>query len=159
MGFLANEAKWPTALPAPLSSGYSIERLDSSVNMEMDSGHTRRRAIYTYAPSKVSLSWRFNQSQFDAFDSFWENDLAGGAKPFAIQLHGFGSGLNWVHGEFMDMYQATVIEPGQFQVSAAILVMRSAWYLNANPLVESAGAKTDKTANPYNGVSSFSITP
>lgn len=150
MSFPSTEPRWPSVMPQPLQAGYKIEHTDPSKSFEMDSGHTRRRATYTNAPRKASMSWKLNQTQLDALDAFFEKSLDGGAKTFAISLYGIGPGLRWAHAKFSDVYETSVTDFGVYTVSATLWILRSVAFDGQKLLVPPSSA-ADATANPWQG--------
>ena len=133
--FSSTEARLPAALPAPSQGGYGIEWLEAAESVEMDDGHTRRRPKYRSAPRKVTLAWVLSQAQFDVFYAFWHTTLRGGARPFAIALHGLGApGARWTHAQFAAPYKAAVVEHGRYSVTAEVMALQSIEHFDALPL-------------------------
>ena len=70
---------WPSTLPAPRVSGYSLESGDATVRTDMESGPARVRRRYTAAPDTLQLRWLFSDTQMDTFRDTWDGDWAHGS--------------------------------------------------------------------------------
>lgn len=64
---------YPSSLPAPQMSGYSVETRDNTIRSAMDGGVARVRQKHTTpAPQRVSVRWRLSQADLALFDA-WMN--------------------------------------------------------------------------------------
>ncbi len=70
---------WPTTLPDPLMSGYSVQAGDCTVRTDMDSGAARVRRRFTAAPDRVDLKWLLTDAQMAIFRTAYESEFQSGA--------------------------------------------------------------------------------
>ena len=90
---LAAFPTYPTQLPAPLLSGYSLQPQDVGIRTSMDTGIAHIRKRFSARPiTTVPVNWIMNQNQFALFDTWM---LTNAREWFSIHLAG-GLGLQTV---------------------------------------------------------------
>lgn len=77
---------WPSTLPNPTMTDYSIKFGKAVIRTEMESGPARQRRRYTQVPSMINVRFDFTLEQFGIFEKFWEQDLLHGERWFEIKL-------------------------------------------------------------------------
>lgn len=75
---------WPQILPqSPDVSGYSEKPQSQVARSEMDAGPSKSRRRFTAAARAVPVTYSLlTRAQIDAFENFFDNDIAAGALPF-----------------------------------------------------------------------------
>ena len=118
-------ATFPSTLPQPLASGYSIKPESQMVETDMEIGTPRARRISTATHDKITLSWVFDDAQMAAFRTWFESasGAAGGASWFTILLPRGTGGLVSCDARFVGgQYQPTSLGALRWQVSAELRV-------------------------------------
>lgn len=114
----------PSELPPCRWVGHAIEMGSAYANVPLETGHDRRRRVYTSMPRVVSASWDFNLEQSLIFYNWYEETLKSGLNEFSIQVANQGPGLLWWRARFVEPYVAEANESGQaFWVSAKVLLV------------------------------------
>lgn len=74
---------WPSTLPDfVLREGYEEGFKKLMLRSQMDSGAAKRRKRFTDGPEPSNFPVEFTSDELDAFKTFLEDDLAGGALSF-----------------------------------------------------------------------------
>ncbi|MDF4644913.1 hypothetical protein P3488_10380 [Vibrio parahaemolyticus] len=73
---MAVKFTYPSMLPVPLFSGYSLNQKPSVIATEFSTGRTRARQIKN-RPSTMKATWRIDESEAEMFESALENWLLG----------------------------------------------------------------------------------
>ncbi|WP_447035289.1 hypothetical protein [Vibrio alginolyticus] len=73
---MAVKFTYPSILPVPLLSGYSLNQKPSVIETEFSTGRTRARQIKN-RPSTMKATWRIDESEAEMFESALENWLLG----------------------------------------------------------------------------------
>ena len=110
---------FPSVLPSPLVSDYSIAPNRAFVVTEMDAGNRRLRRRYTDVPEKYSLSWQFNQTQFAAFQAWYQYRLDSGAL-FALTPLRIGDDIIDTVIRFLNNYNASLVSSNRWEVTADV---------------------------------------
>lgn len=114
----------PPGFPPIRWVGHGIELGSVYANVATQTGHHRRRRIYTEVPRVVSVSWDLTLEQMAMFHSWYENTLAAGLEEFSLQVANQGPGLVWWRARFVEPYTVEANESGQaFWVSAKVLLV------------------------------------
>jgi len=79
---------YPSTLPLPLKDGYGLKRKSGVKGTEMESGIRRFRQTTRNAPTDVSVTWSFTESEFAIFEGWYQYDAKEGAAEFDIPLLG-----------------------------------------------------------------------
>lgn len=82
---LAVTTSWPSTLPLPFID-YSGAPRHATLMTNAESPRYTRRSRFERSYNTIAISFIFNQSQYDAFEAFIEDDLANGAAQFIIEL-------------------------------------------------------------------------
>jgi hypothetical protein len=95
--------RWPLVLPQSLPPETSITPVKNYVETEMDTGPPKRRRRFTAASKTIDVPDRFifTTAQWEAFQKFHDDTLAGGTLPFAWRdpIPGLGDVLVRFSGE------------------------------------------------------------
>jgi len=116
---------WPSTLPLPLASGYSLSPVDPVVRTEMEAGASRARRTTRARNDKVSLSWAMTRVQFEEFRAWYDDDTdgaAGGAAWFPISLDIGTGGAILVSAKFAKIYDASMVDPDLWKVTGNVEV-------------------------------------
>ena len=117
-------ATWPSTLPHPLRSGYTLEPQDATVRTDMDVGPARVRRRTRSAPDTITLSWLFDAAQMAAFRAFWDDEWNAGAAWVVIPLRD-GTSTALVSRECRPRqasFKAAVVSSSHWQVDMTIEV-------------------------------------
>lgn len=84
-------AVWPSSLPqVPLRSGYSLQYSEGRVITDMDQGPRRIRSVFPNQPQQFTVQFLLTPAQLEAFNTFWNGDLANGAIAVALPVMSAG---------------------------------------------------------------------
>ena len=98
-------ARFPDLLPLPLVEEYSITPNEAIIRTQMESGTARQRRRFDAVPSKITVKWYMNASQFSLFEAWYKYHAKEGAEWFAIKLLG-GLGLIEQEARFTQQFTA-----------------------------------------------------
>lgn len=113
----------PEDIPGPRWVGHTHEMGSTYANLAMQTGHDRRRRVYTDVPRVVSVSWDLNLSQAAEFRNWYEYSLSGGMKEFNLKVANQGPGVLYYRARFIEPYTAEANESGQaFWISAKVML-------------------------------------
>lgn len=113
----------PSDIPGPRWVGHTHEMGSVYANLGMQTGHDRRRRVYTEVPRVVSVSWDLDLYQTTEFRNWYESDLNGGMGTFYLKVANQGPGVLWYRARFLEPYTAEANESGQaFWISAKVLL-------------------------------------
>jgi hypothetical protein len=117
------ELTLPPETPAFCAGGHAIEMGALYADIPMQTGHGRRRRVYTTVPRVVSVKLELTLAQALAFHEWFEGPLQAGAQEFSAQVANQGPGLLWWRARFTEPYTAEADEAGQsFWVTAKLLL-------------------------------------
>ena len=117
---MTDYTRYPTdLLPLPQLAGHGYKRNSGVTRVSMQSGRTRNRRKWFGAPAKSSVAWRFSSSEFEFFEGWVDNVLAGGAADFTLPFK-TGSGLSDQVCRFTSDYDANALAPNLWEVKADI---------------------------------------
>ena len=112
-------ATWPSTLPAPLLSGFTLAPMDAVVRTDMDAGISRMRRRYRNPPVVYSVAWTMNSSEYRAFAGWYESVVAFGSQSFTMTLPGGSS--DTVTARFAEVYSARYLSAdGVWSISAKL---------------------------------------
>jgi hypothetical protein len=83
-------------LPRPLSDGYGLAAMPSTIRTDMDNGFARVRRRFTRAPTAATLNWNMPAQKFGLFDSWWRSVLLDGTSWFLSPLRNGVSDDAWL---------------------------------------------------------------
>lgn len=78
--------KYPEGLPVGLHSGASYQLQDPMVRTPLVSGRARQRRAFTSVPQGRRISWLFTDTQGQAFEAWWRDQLKDGVNWFECPL-------------------------------------------------------------------------
>ena len=73
-------ARFPDLLPLPLVEDYSITPNEAIIRTQMESGTARQRRRFDSVPSKITVKWFMNASQFSLFEAWYKYHAKEGAE-------------------------------------------------------------------------------
>jgi hypothetical protein len=114
-------AIFPSTLPDPLLSGYSVAPTQGFVRSEVETGPARQRKRYSATPAKVTLKWIFTAAQMVTFRNFFNSDINKGASWFDIYLN-VGDGYAPMQARFSTQYSAALLGANNWEVSGSLEV-------------------------------------
>ncbi|OLA80487.1 MAG: hypothetical protein BHW58_07560 [Azospirillum sp. 51_20] len=97
--------KFPDLLPLPLVEEYSITPNEAIIRTQMESGTARQRRRFDSVPSRITVKWFMNASQFSLFEAWYKYHAKEGAEWFVIPLLG-GLGLIEQEARFTQQFTA-----------------------------------------------------
>lgn len=97
--------RFPDLLPLPLVEDYSITPNEAIIRTQMESGTARQRRRFDAVPSKITVKWFMNASQFSLFEAWYKYHAKEGAEWFVINLLG-GLGLIEQEARFTQQFTA-----------------------------------------------------
>jgi hypothetical protein len=116
-------ANWPSTLPKPALSGYSLEPQNAVLKTQMEAGPNRYRKRYTSVPMDVKASLLLTAEQMSAFKTFYQTTINQGADWFVFDGLNLGNGYatgSEVH--FTEPYKANYIGRGQWDINFSLEV-------------------------------------
>jgi len=114
-------ASWPTTLPNPKVSGYTLKPVDQTVRTDMEGGASRTRRRTKARNDKVSASWNMSDAQLSIFRTWFDDDTAGaagGAAWFTCSLLVGATGLSSITAKFIGPYTAPLQDGFRWVVAA-----------------------------------------
>lgn len=119
-------AVFPSFLPLPTKSDYSLKRKSGVKKTEMESGIPRLRQISRNAPTEINVVWRFSESEFAIFEGWYLFEAREGASWFDMPLKG-GLGLSTHKARFIgDGYSYKIdVNSNKWVVSATLQVLKT----------------------------------
>ena len=129
---------YPPSLPPTLAQGHGFTPLANGRQRKRDAGEMRVRPRYRSTPEHATVVWVYDQTQFDVFDAWFENDLLVGSQVFDVQLHQRGGVLAalWYAARFVDEYQVQELEGLRYQVTATLLLLEELGPVRITPGIE-----------------------
>lgn len=116
------EIRPPSGTPCFLAAGHAIAPQSVYADVQMRSGHLRRRRLFTTAPRIVSVSWLLEADQMAAVDTWFEDVLLAGERPFSAQVANQGPGLLWWTAQWVEPYQTEALHLGRWRVTGQLLL-------------------------------------
>lgn len=114
---------FPSTLPGVSAQSYGFKPQSGLIRTEVDAGYARVRRRFTQTPTEIDVKWKFTQDELGIFEKFFEEDIAGGASWFYIQLFN-GTGQSVYTARFKAPYVAnTIVREFLWEVSATLEVM------------------------------------
>jgi len=110
---------YPQSLPMPLREGYGFTPVSPIRRSNKVSGRSVQRRLYKSVPTVASVRWIFSDSQAQAFEAWFEEQLVSGSQWFECLLKVPG-GIRTYKARFMDIYEGPT------------LVGKSNWSFSAN---------------------------
>lgn len=120
-------AYWPTLLPYPLMSGYSLEPVSTVARTDMDAGPARQRSRYTAAPTMASVSVLLTRQQFAIFEAWYLHEINNGAAWFVGPIRN-GRGISTQDCRFAEAWKSSPVSGNLEQVT-----MR--WEIRERPIM------------------------
>lgn len=117
-------ATWPSTLPRPLASGYTIKPVDATLRTDMDAGAARSRRRTNARNDKVSVGWGMTDAQLAIFRTWFDNaaEAAGGAAWFTTSLAIGTTGIVSVEARFVGPFQVAHLDGLNWSVTAELEV-------------------------------------
>lgn len=117
-------AAWPSTLPPPLASGYSLKPVDATVRTDMEAGAARVRRRTNARNDRLSVSWVMTDAQLAIFRAWFDNaaEAAGGAAWFSTSLAIGTTGIVALEARFAGPWQAALLGGLNWSVSAELEV-------------------------------------
>lgn len=117
---MATGIRFPSQLRVPDRNGYAEVYEDTRSAVEMEIGAVRRRNRHRKPPRLFDLQWTFNQDDFQVFDIWWQDTIAGGAKQFDIQLLDSDETIVWYTVTAKGEYRAEVVNELEWRVTMQV---------------------------------------
>ena len=118
-------ATFPSTLPKPLASSYSLSPVDQTIRTDMEGGLARVRRRTTARNDKVSVNWRMTDAQMAIFRAWFEDastGISGGAGWFTVSLAIGTTGVVSVEARFIGPFKASNITALIWSVAAELEV-------------------------------------
>lgn len=117
-------ASWPSTLPAPLLSGYTLDPVDPVIRTDMEFGAARSRTRTKSRNDKLGAAWVFTDAQMAIFRVWYDNpaECAYGSAWFTISLALGETGLDSCSARFASVWKAALLPGKAWQVSATLEV-------------------------------------
>lgn len=113
----------PVALPLPMVEGYGGSFEESRSRVEMGLGAARMRNRTRRVPRILTLTWDLTQTQYQAFDIWWQYRVEGGKYEFDAQILDDDLGeVAWLTVRLVGEYKAMIVDHISWKVQ---LVVRS----------------------------------
>ncbi|KAA5841986.1 hypothetical protein F2A38_15755 [Pseudomonas chlororaphis] len=95
--------QYPKELPSPLREGYGFTPVSPLLRTKTQTGRAIQRRKYSSVPTEAAVSWVFNSSEAQLFESWFEEVLISGSKWFECELR-TPQGLMPYRARFIDIY-------------------------------------------------------
>lgn len=112
----------PVALPPFVNDGHNVELTPAFVPVPTQTGHSRRRRVFTTVPRVVDVTLILDRAEAAAFDAWFEGPLEVGVQPFSARVKNLGPGMLWWHAKFVAPYTATEINRQYSRITARLLL-------------------------------------
>lgn len=112
---------YPSTLPLPIRSGYSVTPEQAFIRTDFESGFARQRQRYTDVPERMNLTWRFKAAEMETFRNFFRGDINHGTDFFTIELN-IGDGIKTVDARFTAPYEASLLPGNAWEVQGQMEV-------------------------------------
>jgi hypothetical protein len=97
----------PEGVPPFRADGHAMQPRSPFVDVQMGTGHGRKRRTRRTAPTTASVAVRMTGAAMQAFDAWWENDLQKGARRFSARLFGLETSTpQWWEALWKGVYNA-----------------------------------------------------
>lgn len=114
----------PVSAPVFLAEGHGIEEDPVFTDVQVASGHARRRRVFTVAERVVSVRWLLEAAQMAAVDDWFENTLQAGALSWSAQVaNQAGPGLVWWEARWLAPPQFEMLHLGRGLVSGQLFLV------------------------------------
>lgn len=111
---------YPSKLPVPRHTDYSITLGSGVARTDMERGTARQRLETRSAPNQVGVSFEFTQEQFGAFEAWFAYKINQGADWFNTTLAN-GAGLQTTEARFVGGTYKVAMQGGlNYTVSATL---------------------------------------
>lgn len=153
----------PASLPLPLvNGGNEFNPIDIAARRERDAGEYRREPIYRSVPQRYSLAWLFEQTEFDIFCGWFEDQLLAGRRKFDLQVAKQGDGQYvWWTALFLGSDPPWTAEPipasGRivYRVNATLLLFGQPFDVREPPGIQASGEDSDEGGAYFGAPSIF----
>lgn len=115
-------ATFPTALPAPQSSGYQFSPQDNVVRTNMEVGTARARLRSTAQIDHLAVEWALTDAQLATFRTWYYGEGASGTAWFSINLMLGKTGLTNVTARFMEAFSVSMVSNTVWKLQAKLEV-------------------------------------
>lgn len=78
--------QYPEGLPRPLREDYGFTPTSGLIRTQMQSGRSRQRRQFASVPTSTPVSWLFDATQAQLFESWYEEVLQGGSQWFEMEF-------------------------------------------------------------------------
>jgi hypothetical protein len=113
----------PAGIPVFKEAGHSHRRRSVYRDVQMGTGHMRKRARTTTAPRVVTVEWFLRPNQELTVDAWFENDLKVGSEKFSAQLARIGGRfLMWWECQWVSPMAWTPLANGYWRVTGELLL-------------------------------------
>jgi len=114
---------YPSTLPPPLQSGYSLDVQTNDKDLSAQSGTSFLMRQSDDNPAIFNVQWDLSQEQAETFFDWFENDLNAGALAFTIDLY-LESGMNNQSAVFVadSMRGFSLSEYNRYRINAQLFV-------------------------------------
>jgi len=117
-------ASWPSTLPNPQVTNYTVSPQDETVRTPMETGSERTRRRTFARNDRVALVWQMTDGQYTAFRDWFDAPssagINGGASWFTISLAIGSNGYRTVNARFVGPFQAASFGILNWSVTATL---------------------------------------
>lgn len=118
---MATGIRTPSGLPLAERTGYGDTYEETRTAVEMQIGPARIRNRMRSAPRIFDVQWTLDQLEYQIFDIWFQETIAGGLNPFDIQLLDVSDQLRWWTCEWQSgSYSAEVSAGGIWTVTGRL---------------------------------------
>lgn len=117
---MSSSVRFPAELMPPTTDGYGDSFEESRQKFSPEIGQSRRRLRTRRVPRRFNVQWTFSQDEYQVFDKWWQNSIAGGSIPFDIQILDDVVGLTWYTVYWIGEYQANIVDGMNWSVSGVL---------------------------------------
>ena len=114
---------FPKDLPCALREGYDLNHVEPFQRTEMVSGRARNRRTFTSVPTKVDVSWLFNDPEAVRFEEWFKETANDGVEWFNLRLR-TPLGMEDYVCRFMQMYTGPHLVENHWKITARLEIYK-----------------------------------
>jgi hypothetical protein len=113
----------PEGLPPFLIAGHADAITSPFTDVEMTTGHRRKRRVSSARPSVRNVSLFLERDQMTTFQRWFRDPLVSGQRHFSARVKNEGPGMLWFEAVFVGTYEAEALHFGRWIVRAQLYLV------------------------------------
>lgn len=111
----------PSVAPVFLAEGHAIDEDSVYAQVDMKTGHSRARRVWTVTERVVTVMWLLPGPVMEVVDDWYENTLLAGELKFSARVRNQGPGMLWWAARWIT-YQTEMLPNGWGKVTGSVLL-------------------------------------